>query len=251
MVRFYGERDDELSLAFNFNFLHNPLDASLRDGVAIIEGSIPAHAWPAWTGSNHDVSRFPTRWAHGDAAKTKCALLMLLALRGTPVVYYGDEIGMEDTEFRKEQLRDPVGQRFFPVYAGRDPCRTPMVWSGDEGGGFTDAGVEPWLPFGSLDRNVGDQRDDPDSILTFCRDALAVRKEVDDLRRAPYEALLAPDGVWAWRRGGATVALNLSDHDIVLDGVEGAIRLATLRSREGEDIRGAIRLGAFEGALLT
>ena len=252
MVRFYGERDDELSLAFNFNFLHNPLDAaSLREGVEIVEGSIPPHGWPAWTGSNHDVSRFPTRWAEGDAAKTRCALLMLLTLRGTPVLYYGDEIGMEDTEFRKEQLRDPVGQRFFPVYAGRDPCRTPMVWSDAAGAGFTGAGVEPWLPFGSLARNVDAQRDDPDSILTFCRDALAVRKELGDLRGAPYEPLETGDGVWAWRRGQAAVVLNLSDNDAVVDGVVGTIRLATVRGREGESLQGAIRMGPFEGALVS
>lgn len=250
MIRFYGTMDDELSLAFNFNFLHSPFEAeTLRSSVAVVEASIPEHGWPAWTGSNHDVSRFPTRWADGDEARTKCALLMLLTLRGTPVVYYGDEIGMEDTPLEREQLRDPVGERFYPVYEGRDPCRTPMVWNGEPGAGFT-TGATSWLPFGSFRRNVEAQRDDPDSILSFCRALLAARRELPDLRRGPYEPLPTPEGAWAWRRGDAVTALNLSDGPVVIDGIEGTIRLCTSRIRDGESVGGAFTLAAFEGALV-
>lgn len=254
MARFYGESDDELSLAFNFQFVHTPFEAeALRPGVEVLEAAIPSHGWPAWTGSNHDVGRFPTRWASGDPEKAKCGLLMLLCLRGTPVLYYGDEIGLEDTVLEREQLRDPVGQRFFPVYAGRDPCRTPMPWTGGQGGGFTGAGVEPWLPIGSLERNVEAQRDDPESVFSFCRDALALRRELGDLRTGVYEALPAPKGAWVWRRGeGVTVALNLSDREVTVgDGLRGTIRLATRRAREGEDVSGRLSLGPSEGVVVA
>ncbi len=84
--------------------------------------------------------------------------MILLCLRGTPVLYQGDEIGLGDTELQQADLRDPLGVRFWPHYAGRDGMRTPMPWRNVPGGGFTDAGVRPWLPFGDLAAcNVEDQ----------------------------------------------------------------------------------------------
>ena len=77
--------------------------------------------------------------------------MMLLTLRGTVFLYEGDEIGMTDTDIPRDELVDPVGIRFYP-YAGRDPVRTPMQWANEPGGGFTDAGVTPWLRFGDLSR---------------------------------------------------------------------------------------------------
>ena len=68
-----------------------------------------------WTGSNHDVSRLATRWAGGDPAKVRLALLMLLTLRGTPVLYQGDEIGLTDVDLTHDEILDPVGLRFWPA----------------------------------------------------------------------------------------------------------------------------------------
>ncbi len=97
LARFYGE-GDELQLAFNFPFLRSPFHAEpLRQFVADTEAALPEGAWPVWTGSNHDHSRFPTRWAQNDDRRIRLGLLMLLTIRGTPVLYYGDEIGMPDT----------------------------------------------------------------------------------------------------------------------------------------------------------
>src|SRR5439155_18859 len=89
---------------------------------------------------------FPTRWASGDTRKTRLALLVLLTLRGTPLLYQGDEIGLTDTPLTKDDLRDPVGVQYWPAYAGRDPVRTPMPWWDGPGGGFTTPGGRPWLP---------------------------------------------------------------------------------------------------------
>ena len=91
--------------------------------------------------------RFPTRWCDDDPAKTRAALVMLLGLRGTPFLYYGDEIGMPDTDVPVERILDPVGV-FHGPRLGRDPERTPMHWSGEPGAGFSAPGVEPWLPYG-------------------------------------------------------------------------------------------------------
>ena len=149
-----------MHLAFNFNFISAPFEAAaMRAVVEETEAALPPGAWPAWTGSNHDMFRFPTRWAGDDPDKARAALLMLLGLRGTPVLYQGDEIGQLDATLTQEDLRDPLGVRYWPYYAGRDAGRTPMQWRDVPGGGFTDPGVVPWLPLGDLARhNVESQR---------------------------------------------------------------------------------------------
>src|SRR5436190_3647024 len=95
--------------------------------------------------------------------KLRTSLHSLLTLRGTPVLYYGDEIGMPDHPIRKEDLQDPMGKRHWPSPRGRDPERTPMQWRNGKGGGFTKAATQPWLPIGDTARNVEDQQADPRS----------------------------------------------------------------------------------------
>ena len=102
----------------------------MRAIVEATEAALPPGAWPAWTGSNHDMSRFATRWAGGDPARARVALLMLLCLRGTPVLYQGDEIGLGDVAVAQEDLRDPLGVRYWPHYAGRDGMRHPDALAG-------------------------------------------------------------------------------------------------------------------------
>ena len=116
---------------------------------------------------NHDMVRFPTRWARGDPALARCALMLLLTLRGTPVLYYGDELAhARRPRSPPERMVDPVGLRNDPERPGRDGARTPMPWSDEPGAGFTAPGAEPWLPFGDLAGvNVAAQRADPGSPL--------------------------------------------------------------------------------------
>jgi len=250
LASFYGQ-GDELNLGFNFLVLHAPLDAGrLRGIVEATYGAFPADAWPVWTGGNHDVRRFPTRWAHGDERRARCALMMLLTLRGTAFLYYGDELGLPETPVPQERVLDPVGVR-FPGY-GRDPERTPMPWSPGPGAGFTNAGVEPWVPFGDVAAcNVEDQRRDPHSTLSLCRDLIGLRAAVPDLRAGTYASIPAPDGVWAWRRGDRiVVALNLSDEPAVLDGVTGLVRIGTNRERDGERARGRLELAPSDGVVV-
>jgi alpha-glucosidase len=253
MGHFYGQ-GDELHLAFNFTYVHAPFQAAALAGVvAESEEIIPAVGWPVWTVSNHDVSRVMSRWAGGDERKLRVALLSLLTLRGTPVLYYGDEIGMPDTPLRKADLQDPLGKRYWPGPRGRDPERTPMHWSDAPGGGFTIPGTRPWLPTGDVAaRNVDDQRRDPSSTLNFVRAVIGIRRQRRDLRNGAYQQLPSPAGVWAWRRGrDTTIALNLSEAPITVPSIDATILISTTRSRGGERVGSSLALGPWEGAICS
>jgi alpha-glucosidase len=252
LAAFYGNGSDELGLAFNFNFINAPFRApEMRAIVEETEAALPPGAWPAWTGSNHDMFRFPTRWAEDDPAKVRLALLMLLCLRGTPVLYEGDEIGMANVTLAQEDLRDPLGVRFYPYYDGRDAGRTPMQWSDRPGGGFTEA-ERPWLPLGDLAAaNVHAQRDDPGSLLTLCRDLIAFRRSHPAFSAGDSASLLTPENAWAWTRGDRhVVALNISAEELVVSIPAGTIQICTDRGRDLQAAPGDIRLAPFEGLIL-
>jgi alpha-glucosidase len=241
-------------MGFNFPFIEAEFDAAvLSDIVARTEALLPPGSWPVWTGSNHDVSRLATRWCQGDPAKVRLALLMLLTLRGTPVLYQGDEIGLTDREFAKDELLDPVGVRFWPYYPGRDPERTPMQWDSGPNAGFTAAGVTPWIPMGGSAMNVADQRAAPDSVLHFVRDAIALRRTSPDLLGSDYAPAPVVDGLWMWRRGDTLVALNLSPtrHDLIVEPRVEKVALSTHRAHEGPVVAGRLELDAWEGVVLT
>jgi alpha-glucosidase len=171
---------------------------------------------------------------------------MLLTLRGTPFLYYGDEIGMAEVEI------DPA-RRLDPAPRGRDGCRTPMQWTAAPGAGFTQDGAPTWLPLGdAAARNVADQREDRGSVLHLVRDLIALRRSSDDLRSGAYETLPAPAGAWAWRRGsGTVVGLNLSDAVVTFEDVHGSVAIATDRSRDGERVDGALELAPWTGAVVA
>jgi alpha-glucosidase len=255
LAAFYGNGRDELDLAFNFPFISSTFEpAALRAVVEATEAALPDGAWPVWTGSNHDMFRFPTRWAENDPRKVRVAVLMLLTLRGTPVLYQGDEIGLGNhTALTQEDMRDPLGVRYWPYYEGRDAGRTPMHWTDAPGGGFTEPGVRPWLPLADVrSTNVEDQRADPSSVLALTRDLIALRRRESDLRTGSYRSLDGPAGVWAWRRGAAhLVVLNMADEATSVPGVHGRLLLGTERSRAEEMVNGSLPLGPWEGVIVN
>jgi alpha-glucosidase len=234
--------------------LHADFKANdLRSVVEFAERLIPDNAWPVWTAGNHDEHRFPTRWCGNDADKTRVAIVMLMGLRGTPFVYYGDEIGMIDTNVPADRILDPVGKFHGPRF-GRDDERTPMQWTNEPGVGFSEPNVEPWLPYGDYARyNVDDQRDDPNSMLALTRDLIALRGDLTDLARGSYETLLAPnDDVWLWKRGdSAFVACNFGPDAAALPGVTGTIRIATDRKRDGEVVDGMLDLASHSAVIIS
>lgn len=252
-----GERDGgaELHLAFNFPFISSVFEPlALSALVEKTQASLPTNAWPVWTGSNHDMFRFPTRWADDNPAKIKVAVLILLLLRGTPVLYQGDEIGMGNhANLNQDDMRDPLGIRYWPHYKGRDAGRTPMQWANVEGGGFCKAGVRPWLPVGDAATcNVEDQRCNQDSILTLTHDLIALRRQEQELNTGSYRTLSSPDGVWAWERGqGHVVVANMSEHSAIMPKISGIIRISTRRNRDGELISGELELAAWEAVIVS
>ena len=142
LMAYYGASGEGAHLPFNFQLLRLPWDAK---GVATVveryEAMLPSYAWPNWVLGNHDKPRIATRVG---AAQARVAALLLLTLRGTPTLYYGDELGMHDVAIAPDQVRDPFEKNVPGLGLGRDPVRTPMQWTGETNAGFTTG--SPWLP---------------------------------------------------------------------------------------------------------
>ena len=245
MASYYGN-NDELQLGFNFPFAFADFGASaLADVVRQTLAALPPGACPVWMGSNHDIGRFPTRWCGGDRRKTRLALLILATLPGTTVLYYGDEIGMGDVDVPPALRRD-TATLDRDADRNRDRARTPMPWDADPGGGFTAAGVRPWLPLvDSPGANVADQRADPGSTLWLCRRLLALRRaELGGIPR--FEQLPSPGGQWAYRIGSLVVAANLSGEPAEVPAAAGEVVLATSGAAQSA---GRAGLGPWEGMI--
>lgn len=181
--------DDELNLAFDFESLWVPWEADAwRARIAHVESVLGAR-WPTWVFSNHDQPRMRTRLG-GDEARARAALALLLTLRGTPFLYAGEELGLEDAETPPDRVVDP---------GGRDGCRAPIPWTEADG---HDWPAEPWLPWPphAAERSVEAQRGDPRSILELARELLALRRASPALRSGRLELVDAPAGVLAYER---------------------------------------------------
>ena len=187
---YYG-RGDELHLAFNFEPLSEPWDAGRwRELITDIEVSFGAvDAWPTWVLSNHDQRRHRTRY--GSDARARAAAVLLLTLRGTPFLYAGEELGLEDAVIPAERVVDP---------GGRDGCRAPIPWDTSPSHGW--ASDDPWLPWppAADTRNAHVQDIDPTSMLNLYRRLLATRRGSAALRRGDFRFLDAPDDVLAYQR---------------------------------------------------
>ncbi len=222
-VATYHGRGDELHLGFNFSFLRSEWSAaSFRREVERFERALAPDAWPNLVLSNHDVPRHATRYddpAAGEA-RARVAAVLLLALRGTPFLYYGEEIGMRNAEIPVERMQDPLARTLHPKLS-RDGERTPMQWRAGPGAGFTTG--DPWLPLApdADGRNVEAQRADRASLLWLYRDLCELRRRTPALARGSFRALPAPDDVFAWeRRAGdscARVAANFADEPREVD----------------------------------
>jgi len=214
-VAYLGDGSDALHLSFYLDFARVRWSAELfRASVEWLEDNIPAEGWPCYYLNNHDLSRSFTRLGGRHAeARAKVAAAMLLTLRGTPIIYAGEEIGMPMSKVPRRVMRDPIGTTYWPLSQGRDGARTPMQWCADDNAGFTSG--KPWLPpdASRSHRNVKDQDGDPDSLLNWYRRLIRLRGAHEPLQSGSYRVIATtPRGVYAYVRESAddTVAVFLN-----------------------------------------
>jgi alpha-glucosidase len=256
LVTYYGEDLRGAHLPFNFQLILTAWDA--RDIDRLIreyEAALPAGGWPNWVLGNHDKHRIASRVG---PAQARVAAMLLLTLRGTPTLYYGDELGMADVPIPAERVQDPFEKRVPGIGLGRDPVRTPMQWSASANAGFTSG--EPWLPVADdfAEVNVEAERDDPTSMLSLHRALIDLRRREPALAIGDYAPVASDGPVLAYlrERNGRRflIALNLSGEPARLFMPEvtgsGEVVLSTRMDRAGEGITDAVELRPDEGVIL-
>lgn len=218
LKEYYGEHNNELQLPMNFLFTRVD-KLSPPEFRRQIAGADSAGGWPTWVISNHDIVRSYNRYGDGthndEIAKLMAALY--LTLRGTPIMYYGEELGMENNDpTRPEDVQDPIGRRGWPLEKGRDGERTPMQWNDSANAGFSIH--DPWLrvPPSYKTHNVATESRDPNSVLEFYRKLLALRHTNTVLLEGTYAALNENDPnvlsyVRSYKGKAMLVALNMSN----------------------------------------
>jgi alpha-glucosidase len=248
--------NDQLHMAFNFDFTNQSwLPRAFQQSILAGDAATPPDAWPCYVLSNHDLPRHVTRHGGGPfaEARAKVAAALLLTLRGTPFLYYGEELAMPSPFISRSQTVDPPSQRYWPFY-NRDSARTPMQWDDSVNSGFTTG--EPWLPVGNsyTTCNVAAQSEKPDSVLNFYRDVIRLRKNSPALRRGNYQPLIdKPVAAMTYLREvpGQTmwVALNFFGHSVEVPTPPGqwALRLSSHPGEHTWDK--TLTLQAFEACI--
>ena len=203
-MKAYTAGDARLNSAYGFNFLYAPVltPALVKDTVERWPDE-PGMGWPSWAFENHDAPRALSRWCAPEdrPAFARLKMALLVALRGNPILYQGEELGITQVDIPFERLQDPEAIANWPLTLSRDGARTPLPWSaGAAQAGFSS--VEPWLPHGEdhLALAVDAQEADPQSLLAFTRDLLALRKAHPALRHGALDVLIADEQRLMFRR---------------------------------------------------
>ena len=254
-IRYYGDNGDGLHLPFNFRLMGQPWQAqAMRRSVDEMEAALPPFAWPNYVLGNHDSPRLVSRF--GGQAQARVAAMMLLTLRGTPTLYYGDELGMENGVIPAEKIQDPQGIN-LGAERTRDVCRTPMQWDSSPNAGFSTA--EPWLPVSDdyAMRNVAAQSADPTSMLNLYRRLLWYRRGSPALYGGSYRPLGAGDDCFVYLRAAGDerrlVALNFADGQRRVSAPSegaGQIVISTHLDREESVSPSGLELRPHEGVIV-
>ncbi|MBV8458118.1 MAG: alpha-amylase [Acetobacteraceae bacterium] len=214
LMAYYGADLSGFHLPFNFHLISTPWrPESVASLIEAYEAALPSGAWPNWVLGNHDRSRVATRVG---PAQARVAAMLLLTLRGTPTIYQGEEIGMVDVPIPADQLHDPFERQVPGFGLGRDPVRTPMPWSSERHGGFTDG--HPWLPLNPdvAVLNVASQAGDQRSMLSLYKSLIRLRRSCAELTVGGFRLVRAEGGVLAYSRtlrdSEVLIALNMTDH---------------------------------------
>ena len=244
------------NLPFNFHLIQTKWAAeAIANVIQRYEALLPPGAWPNYVLGNHDQSRLATRIG---AQQARAAAMLLLTLRGTPTMYYGDELGMVDVAISAEEERDPSAR---DGGKGRDPERSPMIWVDAANAGFAAPGAVPWLPLepGWETENAAAQSGRPKSMLMLYRKLLALRRRHDTLHAGEIAEVMAEGSVLRYRRvalenGESTdfqVLLNLGTEVATVSCDAGTVVLTTLLDGEGSRVEGEVTVEAGEGLLVA
>ena len=256
LMTYYGTDENGAHLPFNFLLLSINWDArEISSNVNQYEGALPNGGWPNWVLGNHDQPRITGRVGQDQA---KVAAMLLLTLRGTPTIYYGDEIGMRDVPIPEDEIQDPQGLNMPGLNLSRDPQRTPMQWDNSENAGFSEA--KPWLRLPEDYRriNVKAQQDDPYSTLALHKKLIKLRQKEPALHVGDYRPVVSKGSVLAYLRYTSEqrflILLNLSHKACHFDPehfeFEGGIEIDTLPEREGQNVRNQVSLSGDEGMII-
>lgn len=257
LMMYYGVDNKGAHLPFNFILLSLPWDAQqIAAAIDEYERALPNGGWPNWVLGNHDRPRVASRIGLQQA---RIAAILLLTLRGTPTIYYGEEIGMYDVAIPFEEVQDPQGLNMPDKNLSRDPSRTPMQWNNQANAGFTRA--RPWLRLNRAfaRENVEVQKGDSYSMLSLYKRLIALRQNEPVLATGDYRFMFADRQLLAYLRYTEgqqpfLILLNLSHapayfkrQEIALNGV---IVLATAPELEGIQFENNFDLNGDEGIIV-
>jgi alpha-glucosidase len=252
LATYYGKDLKGAQLPFNFHLMQCAWTADAIAGVIKeYEAALPVGAWPNWVVGNHDQPRIATRVGR---AKSRIAAMLLLTLRGTPTMYYGDEIGMTDVVIPAAEVQDPAEKNEPGKGQGRDPERTPMQWDSSRMAGFTEG--TPWLRLEADHErvNVAALSDQSDSVLSLYRTIIGLRNSHTALSTGRVENVSSDGKVLRYERFDEKerylIVLNLSDGQDDAATAAGHVLLSTHMDRSGEAVESSLSLGAFEGVIL-
>jgi len=261
LVRYYGTALDGADMPFNFHLIQTDWNAEkIAALVHEYEHVLPAGAWPNWVMGNHDQSRVASRIG---PAQARAAAMLLLTLRGTPTMYFGEELGMTNGRIAADQVQDPAEKNQPGIGMGRDPERTPMLWDTTPNAGFTTG--TPWLPINAdhATVNVATESSDPRSMLALYRRLIELRRAHPALHAGEIHDIRSKRGVLSYTRThpGAIsgsgpgdrfqILLNLTHDPQTVSCDDGHILLTTIMDGAGSPVGGPIVVEPGEGLLIA
>ena len=252
LASYYGRDLKGAQLPFNFHLIACPWSAdAIAQVIKEYEAALPVGAWPNWVMGNHDQPRIASRIGR---AQARVAAMLLLTLRGTPTMYYGDEIGMTDVPIPAGEVQDPAEKNEPGMGMGRDPERTPMQWDSSKLAGFTDG--TPWLRL-SADHatvNVATLSGESDSMLSLYRTLIGLRNSNGALNSGRVEGVASTGHVLRYERVDEeqrfAILLNLSESKEEVPTAAGHILASTHMDRSGDAVETTLSLRPFEGAIV-
>jgi alpha-glucosidase len=257
LMTYYGPENNGANLPFNFLLLSLPWNATqIAAAIDEYEAALPKHGWPNWVLGNHDQPRITSRVGLQQA---RVACMLLLTLRGTPTIYYGDEIGMSDVPIPFDEVHDPQGLNMPDKNLSRDPARTPMQWNNQMYAGFSTA--KPWLRVGRAYEqvNVAHEKNDRYSMLALYRQLIELRQKERSLVEGSYSTIHADHQMLAYLRKaenepGFLIMLNLTHRPCYFKSknyqVAGTIVVSTTPELQNSRVEDTICLSGDEGIII-